>query len=146
MRTQFENAVYVHCRSHVSALAIEASCKQVPAIRNLFDSVGKLTWFLGGNAKRKNVFLNNGDNDDNFSELIKIDAEEIETSNASIQKGSHKTSVPKFCATRWSARGVTLSALIAIIPGCCRSPTSQAEYWQNLPQPGNSHRSLLYFD
>ena len=29
----------------------------VLSIRNLFDSVEKLTWFLGGSAKRKATFL-----------------------------------------------------------------------------------------
>ena len=42
------NATYVHCRSHV---AIASGCRNIPPVRNLFDSVEKLTWFLSGSAK-----------------------------------------------------------------------------------------------
>lgn len=38
-------------------LAISSGCKNVPSIRNLFDSIEKLTWFIGGSAKRKEIFL-----------------------------------------------------------------------------------------
>ena len=48
----YKNATYVHCRSHVLTLALAAGCKQVTEIQNLFDNVGKLTWILGGSAKR----------------------------------------------------------------------------------------------
>ena len=48
-----ENATYVHCRSHVLALALAAGCKQVTEIQNLFDNVGKLAWYSGGSAKRQ---------------------------------------------------------------------------------------------
>ena len=42
IRNHYKNATYVHCRSHVLALY---GCKQVTEIQNLFDNVGKLTWF-----------------------------------------------------------------------------------------------------
>ena len=45
IRNQYKNTTYVHCRSHVLALALAAGCKQVTEIQNLFDNVGKLTWF-----------------------------------------------------------------------------------------------------
>ena len=45
IRNHYKNATYVHCRSHVLALALAASCKQVTEIQNLFDNDGKLTWF-----------------------------------------------------------------------------------------------------
>ena len=45
IRNHYKNATYVHCRSHVFHLVLAASCKQVPEIQNLFDNVGKLTWF-----------------------------------------------------------------------------------------------------
>ena len=45
IRNHYKNATYVHCRSHVLALALAAGCKQVTEIQNLFDNVGKLTWF-----------------------------------------------------------------------------------------------------
>ena len=53
----YPNATYVHCRSHVLNLAISSGCASVPCIRNLSDSVSKLTWFLSGSAKRKEIFL-----------------------------------------------------------------------------------------
>ena len=48
-------ALYVHCRAHNLNLVVCSSCKQVPEIRNLFDSLGALTWFLGASAKRKEI-------------------------------------------------------------------------------------------
>ena len=48
------NATYVHCLS-VLNLAIASGCRNVPSVRNLFDSVEKLTWFLSGSAKRKQL-------------------------------------------------------------------------------------------
>ena len=44
IRNHYKNATYVHCRSHVLALALAAGCKQVTEIQNLFDNVGKLTY------------------------------------------------------------------------------------------------------
>ena len=52
---KYPNATYVHCRSHVLNLAIASGCNSVSAIRNLFDNVEKLTWFLGGSGKRKEI-------------------------------------------------------------------------------------------
>ena len=43
VREKYPNATYIHCRSHVLNLAISSGCKNVPSIRNLFDSVEKLT-------------------------------------------------------------------------------------------------------
>lgn len=54
IRVKYPNATYVHCRSHVLNLAVSSGCKDVPPIRNLFDSVEKLTWFLSGSGR--NVF------------------------------------------------------------------------------------------
>ncbi len=48
---------YVHCRSHVLNLAISSGCNSVAPIRNLFDNVEKVTWFLSGSAKRKEIFF-----------------------------------------------------------------------------------------
>ena len=45
IRNHYKNATYVHCRSHVLALSPAAGCKQVTEVQNLFDNVGKLTWF-----------------------------------------------------------------------------------------------------
>ena len=57
VREKYPNVTYVHCRSHVLNLAVSSGCNYVPSIRNLFDSVQKLTWFLGGSAKRKAIFV-----------------------------------------------------------------------------------------
>ena len=51
VREKYPNVTYVHCRSHVLNLAVCSGCNHVPSIRNLFDSIQKLTWFLGGSAK-----------------------------------------------------------------------------------------------
>ena len=45
IRKHYKNETYVHCRSHILALALTAGCKQVTEIQNLFDNVVKLTWF-----------------------------------------------------------------------------------------------------
>ena len=47
-------ALYHHCRAHSLNLVLSSSCKEVPNIRNLFDSVGKITWFLGASGKYSN--------------------------------------------------------------------------------------------
>lgn len=52
-----ESATYIHCRSHILNLTISSGCTAVMSIRNLFDNVNKLTWFLSGSAKRKEIFL-----------------------------------------------------------------------------------------
>ena len=57
VKEKYPNVTYVHCRSHVLNLAVSTGCNNVSAIRNVFDSVEKLTWFLGGSAKRKEIFL-----------------------------------------------------------------------------------------
>ena len=54
---EYPNATYVHCKSHVLSLALSSSCKNVKVIQNLFDNVGRITWFLGGSAKRKQILL-----------------------------------------------------------------------------------------
>ena len=56
IKEKYPNATYVHCRSHVLNLAVSSGCNSVPPIRNLFDNVQKLTWFLVGSAKRKEIF------------------------------------------------------------------------------------------
>lgn len=115
---EFPNATYVHCRSHVLSLALSSSCKNVAAIRNVFDNVGKMTWFLGGSAKRKEIFFEAaaGNADDAVMELMKASEESNEASTESfsaIERASSAKTVPKFCPTRWTARVTTLSALLA---------------------------------
>ncbi|XP_070539533.1 zinc finger MYM-type protein 1-like [Ptychodera flava] len=55
-------------------------CKQVPEIRNLFDNVEKLTWFLSGSAKRRAIFenVNTKGVDSDLDELLHDDNDEDE--------------------------------------------------------------------
>ena len=108
---EYPNATCVHCKSHVLSLALSSSCKNIAVIRNVFDNVGKMTWFLGGSAKRKQIFLEAaaGDADDALVELMKASTESF----SAIDRASNANAVPKFCATRWTARVTTLSALLA---------------------------------
>ncbi len=103
-------AFYHHCRGHTLNLVVSSSCKIVPDIRNLFCSVGKITWFVGASAKRKTVLKRYLVSDD-ISDLFVIEGSE-ETSDMFVQKSANR-SVPKLCETRWSARVVTLSSMIS---------------------------------
>ena len=53
---EYPNAIYVHYRSHVLSLALSSSCKNVPEIRNLFDSVGRSLGFLEEVQREKKYF------------------------------------------------------------------------------------------
>ena len=108
----YPNATYVHCRSHVLNLAVSSGCQSVPPIRNLFDSVEKLTWFLSGSAKRKATFLETASREGGEQQLLEllIDDDNTSESAQAIKEGGRKT---KLCATRWTARLSTLSALLA---------------------------------
>ena len=78
-----------------------------------------MTWFLSGSAKRKEIFLEiascNNCKDQQLLEFLKIGDEDDEPgeSMVAIEAGSRRHHVPKFCATHWSARVSTFSALIA---------------------------------
>lgn len=115
---EYPNATYVHCRSHVLSLALSSSCKDIKVIPNLCDNVCRITWFLGGSAKRKQILFEatGGDADDSLMELLKASEESNEASSDSfdaIKRGSNANTVPNFCATRWTARVTTLSAFLA---------------------------------
>ena len=88
-----------------------------PTIRNLIDSVQKLTWFLSGSAKRKEIFLeiasHNGDDHQLVELLTANDDQHFSESNQEIVKGGKRNTVPKFWPTCWTARVSTLSALLA---------------------------------
>lgn len=111
------NATCVHCRFHVLNLAISSGCKAVQSIQNLFDNVSKLTWFLSGSAKRKGIFLQTAattDDSELLSALVSCaDEDEEDESAKTLKEGSKRQTVPKFCATRWSVKVTTLSALLA---------------------------------
>ena len=98
-------------------LAFSSGCKPVQSIQNLFDNVSKLTWFLSGSDKRKEIFLQTAAATDD-SELLSTRAacaDECgeDESAKTLEEGSKRQTVPTFCATRWSAKVTTLSALLA---------------------------------
>jgi hypothetical protein len=97
---------------------ISSGCTAVVSIRNLFDNVNKLTWFLSGSAKRKEIFLQiAADADDDLLDILTVEEDDdLAESVTAIKKGAKRKSVPKFCATRWSARVSTLSAMLAKYP------------------------------
>ena len=115
IREKYPNATYVHCRSHVLNLAIASGCRNVPSVRNLFDVVEKLTWFLSGSAKRKQLFLESaatsGAQGQQLLDLLTEDDEGDST--RAIREGSTRKVISGFCATRWTARVSTLSTLLA---------------------------------
>ena len=116
VKEKYPNVTYVHCRSHVLNLAISSGCSSVPPVRNLFDSVEKLSWFLGGSAKRKEIFLkvaSSCSGDHHLLNLLTSDAGDLSESAEAIKEGGKKKTAPKFCATRWTARVSTLSSLLS---------------------------------
>jgi len=113
---KYPNVTYVHCHSLVLNLAISSGCSSVPPVRNLFDGVEKLSWFLGGSAKRKEIFLkvaSSCSGDHHLLNLLTSDAGDLSESAEAVKEGGKKKTVPKFCATRWTARVSTLSALLS---------------------------------
>ena len=74
-------ALYQHCRAHNLNLVISSSCKQVPDIRNLFDSIGSLTWFLGASAKGKAIIQRYLLSDDISSLILEDNEEELPVSD-----------------------------------------------------------------
>ena len=70
-------------------------------IRNLFDSVERLTWFLGGSAKRKEIFLemafSRRDDQQLPSLLIEADAAgDLSESAQAIKEGRKRKQCPGF--------------------------------------------------
>ncbi|VDI21253.1 Hypothetical predicted protein [Mytilus galloprovincialis] len=107
-------AYYHHCRAHVLNLVVATSCKALPEIRNLFDSVSHLTWFLDGSAKRMAIVSRYLSGDDTDKLVISgNNDDEPMLSDTLIEKARKKHSIQKLCETRWTARANTLSSLIA---------------------------------
>ena len=95
-------------------LVVASTCKSLPDIRNLFESVSQLTWFLGGSAKRKAIVFRYLPQDHTSKLVVSDDSDnELMISETLIDKASKKHLVPKLCETRWTARVDTLSALIS---------------------------------
>ena len=107
------HALYVHCRAHNLNLVVSSSHKQVPEIRNLFDSLGTPTWFLGASAKRKTILKTYLKSDDISSLIIGDEEDDPLELPDRLVKQSRGRQVPTLCETRWSARVTTLSSVIA---------------------------------
>lgn len=81
---KYPNTMYVHCRSHVLNLAMSSGCKAVQSIQDLFD-VSKLTRFLSGSAKRKEIFFQTAaatDDSELLSALVECADEDEEDESA----------------------------------------------------------------
>ena len=119
------HATYIHCRSHVLNLAISSSCTSVPSIRNIFDHVHKLTWFLSGSAKRKEIFLEVASNvasnnhDQELLDSLMIE-EDLSESMAEIEAGSRRHHVPKsYSQVSYCLREILEVMLLHIYLICC---------------------------
>ncbi|KAJ8311031.1 hypothetical protein KUTeg_011415 [Tegillarca granosa] len=106
-------AFYQHCRAHVLNLVLSATCKAVPTIRNLFDSVNDITWFMGASPKRKSIAERYISDDDTAILVVNDDDASESSSGTLINNARAKKSIPKLCETRWNARVDTLSTFIA---------------------------------
>lgn len=85
----------------------------VSQIHDLFGSMGKITWLLGGNEKRKKIFL---EILAAHMELFRASGEIEEASTvsfSSINQASNPTTVPVFNKKLASANVITLSGLVA---------------------------------
>ena len=74
---------------------------------------------LGSSAKRKEIFLEEDKSKAReLNDLMECskDSDEFTQSIQALKEGSQKVSVSKFCPTRWSARLLTLSTLLAKYP------------------------------
>ena len=70
-----------------------------------------------GSAKRKEIFLQTAASSD-YSELLSAlvacaDEDKEDESAKTLEEGSKRQTVTKFCGTRWSAKVTSLSALLA---------------------------------
>ena len=56
--TEYPDATYVHCRPHVLSLELSSSCKNVPEIRNILDSLENLAWvFVWKEVERRKNYV-----------------------------------------------------------------------------------------
>jgi hypothetical protein len=76
-----------------------------------------MSWYLGGSAKRKEIFLkvsSSCSGDHHLLNLLASDtAGDLSKSAEAMKEGGNKKTVPKFCATRWTARVSTLVSLLS---------------------------------
>ena len=61
----------------------------------------------------EHVSAESKENDDLAAQLLQTDDDMLNESYIAIKQGLYKKSVQKFCATRWTTRVDTLSAIIA---------------------------------
>lgn len=99
-------------RAHVLNLVISSSCKNIPTIRNLFDDVNQLTWFLGASPKRVSIMKRHLPDAKQADFLIGNIENEVTERNKNIEQSFSVNILPKLCETRWSARVDTLSVVI----------------------------------
>ena len=106
-------ATYVHCRSHQLNLVLVNSCQKVPAVRNLMDSVGRMTWFVTASAKRKAILKRclSGDKEGLINQLV---SEGEKVNNELLQQGLRRDSIPSLCSTRWPSR-VDCSFIVSLV-------------------------------
>ena len=75
-----------------------------------------LRGFFNGSAKTKEIFLRTAaatDDSELLSALVACAAEDEDESAKTLEEGSKRQTVRKFCASCWSAKVTTLSALLA---------------------------------
>ena len=70
---------------------------------------------MSGSAKRKAIYLKVASFEGGEQQLLELLTEDDVASESAqaIKEGSRRNTVPKFCATRWTAKISTLSALLA---------------------------------
>ncbi len=106
-------ARFVVCRSHNLNLVIVKSCQSIPAVRNVMAILSKITWFVCGSSKRKNIMketLSMTEKDIDFDLLD--DEEELVFSSS-----QNKASIPTLSETRWLSRVDTLTWLVSNYAG-----------------------------
>ena len=72
--------------------------------------------FFNGSAITKEIFLRTAaatDDSELLSALVASAAEDEDESAKTLEEGNKRQTVPKFCASCWSAKVTTLSALLA---------------------------------
>ncbi|XP_056017385.1 52 kDa repressor of the inhibitor of the protein kinase-like [Ostrea edulis] len=105
---QLPNAKYfVHCRSHCLNLVIVNSCQNIPVVRNFMAILGKITWFINGSSKRKNIMKSTLDlpAESNLEFDMLYDEEERVFDQ-------EKRCLPTLSETRWTSRVDTLTWLL----------------------------------
>ena len=106
-------AEYHHCRAHALNSVKSYPCKSVDMVRNFFDDVNQLTWFLDGSPKRCAILKRYLPDSKQVDYLVGDTDQDVSKSNKNICKAFSKSQLSKLCETRWSARIDTLSLIIA---------------------------------